>query len=374
MNEQEILNSMALTRLSYFSLACLHELYSRLGSATAIMENRRNIRDILPDVSPRLIDAFDDTDSAMRKAEAEYKWDLDNNICVIPMNDPLYPQRMTDCPDAPIVLYYKGSCDLNKQKVIAMIGTRHCTVYGQDVIRKFMRDLRSLCPDVLVVSGLAYGVDINAHREALANGYPTIGVLAHGLDRIYPYSHRDTAVRMLSCGGLISEYVSGTRCMKGNFVQRNRIVAGMADATILVESAERGGGMITIGIARDYNRDTFAFPGYVDAVYSQGCNKMIRDNEAALITCAEDFVNSMGWKDDAALSEAKKQGIERQIFPDLTIEEKQVVDILSDSNNLQINILTVRSGIPINKLTSLLFSLEMKGVIKTMAGGCYHLI
>jgi DNA processing protein len=374
MNEQEILNSIALTQLSYFSLAGLHELYSRLGSATAIMENRRNIRDILPDASPKLVEAFADIDVAKRKAETEYKWDLDNNISVIPMNDPLYPQRLTDCPDAPLVLYYRGNADLNKQKAVAMIGTRHCTVYGQDVIRRFMNDMRCLCPDVLIVSGLAYGVDINAHREALRNAYPTIGVLAHGLDRIYPYSHRDTAVRMLDCGGLITEYPSGTRSVKGNFVQRNRIIAGMADATILVESAEKGGGMITIRIARDYNRDTFAFPGSVDAVYSKGCNKMIRDNEAALITCAEDFVNAMGWKDDAELAKAKKQGIERQIFPDLTAEEKMIVDILSDSNNLQINILTVRSGIPINKLTSLLFSLEMKGVIKTMAGGCYHLI
>lgn len=374
MNEQETLNCMALTKLSYFSLVGLHELYERLGSATEIMENHRNIRDLLPDASPRLVDAFSDISDAMHRAEAEYIWAQDNNIQVISINDSLYPQRQKECPDGPLVLYYKGNADLNKQKVVSVIGTRHCTVYGQDLIRNFMRDMRQYCPEVLVVSGLAYGVDIHAHREALANGYPTVAVLAHGLDQLYPSSHRNTAIEMLGNGGLLTEYTSQTPGAKGNFIQRNRIVAGMADATILVESAVKGGGMVTIGIARDYNRDTFAFPGAVNMEYSQGCNKLIRDNEAALITSAEDFVKAMGWLDDVELSKAKKQGIELQIFQDITEDERKVVDILQKVNNLQINILTVQSGIPINKLTTLLFSLEMKGIIKTMAGGCYHLI
>ena len=374
MNEQETLNCMALTRLPYLSLAALHELYSRIGSATLIMENRMNIRDILPDASPRLAAAFTDISAAMHRAEAEYQWAQDNGVSIITLGDTSYPSRLATCPDSPTVLYSKGNANLNARRTIAVVGTRHCTLYGQDIIRQFMHDLRNLCPDVLVVSGLAYGVDINAHREALANGYPTVGVLAHGLDQIYPYVHHATATEMLANGGLLTEYMSQTTMSKGNFVQRNRIVAGLADATILVESAAKGGGLITVGIANDYHRDVFAFPGAVNAAYSQGCNNSIRNNEATLITCAEDFAKSMGWTDDAALSEAKKRGIERQFFPDLSDDERKVVDILQDNNNLQINILTVKSGIPVNKLTSLLFSLEMKGVIKTLAGGCYHLI
>ena len=374
MNEQETLNCMALTRLPYLSLAALHELYSRIGSATLIMENRMNIRDILPDASSRLAAAFTDISAAMHRAEAEYQWAQDNGVSVITLGDTSYPSRLVTCPDSPTVLYSKGNANLNARRTIAVVGTRHCTLYGQDIIRKFMHDLRNLCPDVLVVSGLAYGVDINAHREALANGYPTVGVLAHGLDQIYPYVHHATATEMLANGGLLTEYMSQTTMSKGNFVQRNRIVAGLADATILVESAAKGGGLITVGIANDYHRDVFAFPGAVNAAYSQGCNNSIRNNEATLITCAEDFAKSMGWTDDATLSEAKKRGIERQFFPDLSDDERKVVDILQDNNNLQINILTVKSGIPVNKLTSLLFSLEMKGVIKTLAGGCYHLI
>ncbi len=374
MNEKEIIHSMALTRLPGLSLTVLHQLYERLGSASLIMENGGNLRDILPDASPRLVSAFSDTGDAVHRAEAEYKWAQDNSVSVITVNDARYPSRLADCPDSPTVLYSKGNADLNARRVVSVVGTRHCTLYGQDIIRQFMRDLRNLCPDLLVVSGLAYGVDINAHREALANGYPTVAVLAHGLDQIYPYVHRNTAEEMLAAGGLVTEYMSQTTVTKGNFVQRNRIVAGLADATVLVESAAKGGGLITVGIANDYHRDTFAFPGAVNAVYSQGCNNSIRNNEATLITCAEDFVKSMGWIDDAALCEAKKRGIERQFFPDLTDDEGRVVGILQENNNLQINILTVKSGIPINKLASLLFSLEMKGVVKTMAGGCYHLI
>ncbi len=374
MNQQESLYSIALTQLSYVSLAGLHELYSRLGSATAIMEHRKNIRDVLPDASPRLAEAFRDISEAMHRAEAELQWDIDNNIEVMPINSLAYPQRLADCPDAPIVLYHKGCADLNVQHVVSIVGTRHCTVYGQDILHRFMEDLRSMVPDVLVVSGLAYGVDVCAHREALKHGFPTVGVLAHGLDKIYPNAHRNTAIEMLSNGGLITEYPSLTSLAKGNFVQRNRIVAGMADATILVESAAKGGGLITIGIARDYNRDTFAFPGAVNAEYSQGCNNLIRDNGAGLITNAEDFAKAMGWADETYLQKARTEGIERQMFPNLTDEEKTIVEVLQTNNDLQVNILSVKSGITMNRLLSVMFSLEMKGVVKAMAGGSYHLI
>ena len=272
------------------------------------------------------------------------------------------------------MLFYQGTADLNRAKVINIVGTRHCTIYGQDLIRRFIEGLRQYCPRVLIVSGLAYGVDICAHINALQYGYDTVGVLAHGLDYLYPPRHKPTADKMLQQGGLLTEFLTGTNADKINFVRRNRIVAGMSDACILVESAAHGGGLITTGISRDYNRDVFAFPGAAGAQYSEGCNNLIRDNGAGLISNATDFVNAMGWQDDAKLQSAQQQGIERQIFPDLSSDEQHIVNTLQRTNDLQINMLSVQANIQISTLTALLFSLEMKGVVKTLAGGVYHLL
>lgn len=224
------------------------------------------------------------------------------------------------------------------------------------------------------MSGLAYGVDINAHRQALAHGYETVGVLAHGLDDLYPSRHRDTAIQMIEHGGLLTEFLTQTNADKINFVRRNRIVAGMSDACILIESAAKGGGLITTEISQAYGREVFAFPGRVGDAYSEGCNNLIRSNGAGLITSAADFVKDMGWQDDATLMRAKQQGIERSLFPELSAEEQAIVNVLSRNNDLQINIISVQSGIEIGKLTSLLFQLEIKGILKTLAGGMYHLL
>ena len=374
MPEQEILSMMVLSRMSYFSLAGMLELYRRVGSAKTILEHRRDIRELLPDASPRLVEAFQHLGDLWRRAEDELRYDQANGIEPITMNDPRYPQRLRDCPDAPLVLFFKGNGNLNPERVISIIGTRHSTSYGQDLIRRFCQELRQLCPQTLIMSGLAYGVDICAHREAIANNRPTVGVLAHGLDDLYPPRHRQTANEMMVNGGLLTEYMTQTNADKVNFVRRNRIVAGMADATILVESGAKGGGLITCGIARDYNRDVFAFPGHVGAPYSEGCNNLIRDNGAALITSAQDFVKAMGWETDQQLQQAQQQGIERQLFPELTPEEQAIVNTLQQTNDQQINQLSVRSGIAIGKLTALLFSLEMKGVVKPYSGGTYHLL
>jgi DNA processing protein len=217
-------------------------------------------------------------------------------------------------------------------------------------------------------------VDICSHNEALANGYDTLGVLAHGLDQIYPYRHRDVAATMVQHGGLLTEFMTQTNADKPNFVRRNRIVAGCSDATIVVESATKGGSLITAEIAQSYDRAVFAFPGNVGLPFSEGCNHLIRDNGAALITCAEDFVQAMGWESDSVLRQAHAEGIERELFPDLSDEERLVVDLLQQVNDLQLNILTVRTGLPISRLTAVLFQLEMKGVVKPLAGGMYHLL
>lgn len=374
MDAQEIINTIALTRINYFNLAGLLELYRRLGSASAVMEHRQDIRDILPDASPRLVEAFRDVSEPLRLAVAEYEYDQQHHILPLCMNDDRYPQRLRECPDAPLMLFYRGSADLNQAKVINIVGTRHCTPYGVDLIRHFIQDLRLYCPQVLIVSGLAYGVDINAHRNALKNGFETIGVLAHGLDYLYPSAHRKTAIEMLSHGGLLTEFMTHTNADKINFVRRNRIVAGISDACILVESAAHGGGLITADIARSYDRDVFAFPGAVGAMYSEGCNRLIRDNGAGLITSADDFVKGMGWLGDQQLEDARQKGIERQLFPQLNGDEQRVVDVLQKNNDLQISLLTVQTGIPIHKLTVILFNLEMKGVLTALAGGNYHLL
>ena len=374
MDQQEILNTILLTRLNYFSLAGMLELYRKVGSATLILEHKNDIRDILPDASDKLIQALQTCDEARKRAEVELEYDLRYGIQPIPMNDDRYPQRLKECDDAPLMLFYKGNANLNQQRVINIVGTRHCTPYGEDLIRRFIADLKQLSPRVLIVSGLAYGVDINAHRQALAHGYETVGVLAHGLDDLYPSRHRDTAIQMIEHGGLLTEFLTQTNADKINFVRRNRIVAGMSDACILIESAAKGGGLITTEISQAYGREVFAFPGRVGDAYSEGCNNLIRKNGAGLITSAADFVKDMGWQDDATLMRAKQQGIERSLFPELSAEEQAIINVLSRNNDLQINIISVQSGIEIGRLTSLLFSMEMKGILKTLAGGMYHLL
>ena len=374
MNEQEIFYTMALTRISNFNFQQALELYRTIGSAQLIYEHRNDIGDIIKDGSPRLKEALKVWDEPMKRAEFELKFMQEHQIRAITLNDDDYPQRLRECADAPIILYYKGNADLNQSKIISIVGTRQCTQYGIDLIRRFVSDLRRHCPEMLIVSGLAYGVDINAHRQALAQGYPTVAVLAHGLDHIYPYHHRDTAAQMLNHGGLLTEFMTQTNADKPNFVRRNRIVAGLSDAVIVIESKSKGGGLITADIAQSYNRAVFAYPGAVGMPCSEGCNNLIRDNVAALISNADDFVRAMGWQDETKRREALSDGIERNLFPDLSPEESSIVKQLQQTNDLQLNILSVKTGIPIGHLTALLFQLEMKGVIKPLAGGMYHLL
>ena len=372
--EQEIFYAMALTRLTNFNYQQALELYKAVGSAQLLFEHRNEIGDIIKDVSPRLVEALKDWSEPMRRAEAEIHFMEEHRIRALTLTSDDYPQRLAECLDAPIVLYYTGNADLNQTRIISIVGTRRMTTYGEDLIRRFVRDLRQYCPEVLIVSGLAYGVDICAHKQALENGYPTVGVLAHGLDQIYPYRHREVAAKMINRGGLLTEFMSQTNADKPNFVRRNRIVAGMADATILIESGVKGGGLITADIAQSYARSVFAFPGNVGQEFSEGCNNLIRDNGAGLISNAEDFVKAMGWFDETRRQQALADGIERNLFPDLTPEEQQVVSLLQQTNDLQLNILSVKTNLPIGQLSAILFSLEMKGVVKPLAGGTYHLL
>lgn len=373
MNHNETRNAIALTRVNYFNLAGLAQLYRKLGSATEVIAHRNNLKEVLPDASPRLLEAMHNIEQHLRVADAEMEYNARNNIKTLCLADNDYPQRLKNCADAPLVLFFKGNTDLNRARVINVVGTRHCTAYGQDVIRKFFTELKKLSPEVLIVSGLAYGVDINAHRQALANDLDTVAVLAHGLDNLYPARHKQTADEMIKHGGLLTEFLTNTNADKLNFVRRNRIVAGMSDACVLVESAAHGGGLITTAIARDYSREVFAFPGAVGAPFSEGCNNLIRDHKAQLITSAADFIQALGWETDFKRVQATRQGIERQLFPELSAEEQTVIEALQSLNDQPISQLSLSSNIPISRLTVVLFQLEMKGMLKLLAGGCYHL-
>ena len=371
----DLLYTLALTRLSGFHFQTALLLYRQLGSGRAVYDHRQHILDVLPECPQRLVQSLQDWDEALRLSDAELQFVEKHHIQALCLGDADYPQRLSDVPDAPIVLFALGKDRLlNRQRVINIIGTRHATVYGQDLTRRLVEQLRQLCPDVVVVSGLAYGIDICAHREALRQGLDTVGVLAHGLDELYPSVHRDTARQMVEQGALLTEYMSGTRLDKLNFVRRNRIVAGISDATVLVESAEKGGGLITCRIAQDYNRPVMAFPGPVGAPYSVGCNALIRDDGAHLITSGEDLMEAMGWPTDAQRRQAAQQGIERTLFPDLTPDEERLVSLLGRTGDQQLSGLAAQTGFGVGQLTALLFQLEMKGVVRSLAGGVWHLL
>ena len=374
MTDQETLYMMALTQVTSLSLTNLHLLIDELGSAAAIYENRKDLKKLLPSASRKTLDEMGNFEHHLPRAEEELKFCQKGKVQCVGIHDEAYPQRLKDCPDAPVLLYYRGTADLNAQHVVSMVGTRQITSYGKDLCSSFVRDLKLLCPDALIVSGLAYGVDVHCHRAALEKEMETVGILAHGLDMIYPRMHRETAKQMVAKGGLLTEYMSGTAIDKRNFVQRNRIVAGLADAVIVVESAEKGGSLITADIAQSYNRQVWAFPGRIHDKYSAGCNKLIFTNSASLLTNAEDFCAAMGWSDDIQHKRQLSEGIQQELFADnFTAEEQLVLQALAKDDSKQINVLAVETNIPVGQLSSLLFSLEMKGAVQMLVGGKYKL-
>ena len=259
-NNNEQLSLLALTKVRGVNAALLLQILEVAGSASQLFANIGNIHDMLPGASAKLIESLSDR-SIFECAEKELEFTTSKGIRIISYNSDEYPYRLKECSDAPVVMYAMGNVNLNAAHVVSVVGTRRVTEYGKDICEAFVSDLARLLPDTLIVSGLAYGVDVCAHRAALKAGLPTIGVLAHGLDRIYPSAHRSVAKEMLQNGGVLTEYMSGTDPFKGNFLQRNRIVAGIADATVVVESPSYGGSLVTASLATGYSRDCFAFPG-----------------------------------------------------------------------------------------------------------------
>ena len=363
---------LALSRVQVPQLALIRELIGAVGSAKELLENADNIGDIVPGASLRLRNLLCDS-SLVELAEKEMEFIASKGIKLICFGDEAYPCRLAECSDAPLVLHSLGNADLNARHIVSIVGTRHASEYGKSLCENFVADLARFAPGTLIVSGLAYGIDICAHRAALKAGLPTIGVLAHGLDQIYPSANRATAKQMLENGGVLTEFMSGTQPFPSNFLQRNRVVAGMADATVVVESASKGGSLITASLALGYDRDCFAFPGRVNDQYSQGCNELVSRNRAALITSAYDFVEAMNW--DVPTAKKSADDLQTELFPNLSPEESAVITALRESGDgLQVNQMVVQLNIPINKLLPLLFEMEMKGFVKAVAGGCYRTV
>lgn len=303
-------------------------------------------------------------------AEEEIKFIEKYKIKPLFLTDEAYPKRLLNCYDSPALLYYRGDADLNAPKIISIIGTRNHTDYAKQVTEKLVKELSSA--NVTIVSGLAYGVDAIAHKAALKNNLPTIGVMAHGLDQVYPAEHTGLAKDMIkNNGGLLTEFRSNTKPDKHNFPTRNRIVAGMSDATVVIETGVKGGSMITAELANSYNKDVFALPGKVTDTKSAGCNYLIKNNKAILLTDAQEILDSMGWEEKTKEKTAKKN--QRELFIELTADEKIIVDILKERESVHIDEINSKSGLNSSAVAGAILSLELQSVVLSLLGKLYRL-
>ena len=368
MYSEEAIYSIALNHIPKVSTSCAKRLIEVAGSATCVFERPDEWveKGLIP---PKLVSEFRNT-SHLFYAESVFEETEQKGVRIIPLSSSHYPERLKECDDSPILLYYKGNIDLDAKRIISIVGTRKITDYGYKMCERIVHDLAEFDSDIVIVSGLAYGVDVAAHNAALQNRLNTVGVLAHGLDQIYPSRHRGIAAQMVSHGGVLTEFPFNTYPARFNFISRNRIVAGISDATVVVESANTGGSLITADLANGYNRDCFAVPGRVSDDTSAGCNRLIKEDKAILIESGADIINYLGWHNKRTTKPVKQQ----ELFPmDLSDHERLVVSLLQDKGELLLDNLVVMSNIPINQLHPILFELEMKGVIRAVVGGTYRL-
>ncbi|MDR3366063.1 MAG: DNA-processing protein DprA [Prevotellaceae bacterium] len=360
----DLLYQIALTLIPGVGSITAKQLIAYCGNAEAVLTSSAQALLRIPDVGPSLSGAIASSkQTALNRAKEELEFMEKNGVQAFSFLDKGYPERLRNCEDSPLVLYAKGATDLNAAKVISIVGTRNATAYGRQQCENLVRDIAGLYAP-LVVSGLAFGIDVCAHRAALANGLPTVAVLGHGLDMIYPSQHANVAREMLQQGGaLLSDFTSRCQMDPANFVKRNRIVAGMADATIVVESAERGGALITAGMAFDYARDVMAVPGRVGDKTSAGCLKLIKANKAALIESAADVAYNLGW------DISKKSPVQQSLFlPELSGDEKQLLAFLSATEAQSIDVICRSTGLAMPKVSSSLLNLEFSGLVKALPG------
>ena len=344
-------------------------LIAYCGSAEAIFKAKRSELIKIPQVGEyvaRFVLESQNNKEIFKRAEKEIKYIEDEKITPLFFTDAAYPNKLKHCNDAPILLFYKGNADLNKEKILAVIGTRNATEYGKKLTEKLLEDLKD--QNILIVSGLAYGIDAYAHKAALTHGLDTIGVLAHGLDNLYPSVHTNMANKMLKQGGLLTEFLTETNPDRENFPKRNRIVAGMCDAVVIVESKKTGGALITAEIANSYSRDVFAFPGKAGDEFSEGCNKFIKHNKAALIESAADILYAMRWEK----TENKKPSSKQFALPiNLSEEENKIITLLQDSPAIHIDELCSKLQLTPGKASGLLLQLEFGNLVRSLPGKLY---
>ena len=368
MGSDDRLYLIGLTMLKGVGDVLSRHLLQYFGSAEEVFKAKRPLLEKVSGIGVYTAEQIDLARSeALKRAEKELVFIDKNKIRLYAITDDDYPERLKECQDAPVVFYYRGAADLSAAKIISVVGTRRITDYGRKCAEELIRDMSAMFPELLVVSGLAYGVDVCAHRSALKNNLPTVGVLAHGLDRIYPAAHRNTAAEMIKSGGLLTDFMSETNPDRENFLQRNRLIAGLADATIVVESAEKGGSLVTADIAFSYSRDVYAFPGRTTDSCSLGCNRLIQMNKAGLISSAKDLVMSLCWDSDAK-SVNKQSSLPFSEKPD-----HPVIRLLEEKGEFHVNQLAAEMNLPIHKLTPVLFELELESHIKALPGGIYKL-
>lgn len=360
---------LGLTMINGVGNILARHLLETLGDEEAIFKEKTGTLERVPGITRQLAGEIKRPE-VLQRAEKELAFIEKNHVRTYFLTDKDYPQRLQECPDAPILFYFKGNADLSARHILSLVGTRRATDYGKCQTERLIADLAVSFPDLLVVSGLAYGIDICAHRAALRAGLPTVGVLAHGLDRIYPPAHRSTAIEMLEAGGLLTDFPIGTNPDRPNFVRRNRIVAGLADATVVVESAEKGGSLVTADLAFSYGRDVFSFPGRVYDTHSKGCHLLIRQNKAGLITSADDLISAMRW--DVERTEAPLARQTRLVFPDEG-PEGEVVACLEQEDEMQVDRLAAALKMPVQEVSALLFTMEMKGILRALPGNRYRL-
>ncbi len=365
----ETLYKIAFSFLSGLGSINARKVIAYSGGVEAFFKEKKQNLLKVPGIGQHSIQKLD-RDSALRDAELELKFLDERDIKLTFYLDEDFPQRLLNCPDSPITLYYKGVIDFNAPRILSVVGTRKATDYGKQNCDKIIKALASHSDKTCIVSGLAYGIDICAHKAAMKFNLPTLAVIGHGFHAMYPAQHRRYAEAILhSGGGIITEFTSKNIIDPRHFVRRNRIIAGMADATLVVESARKGGSLTTAEIANSYNRDVFAFPGRVGDVYSQGCNHLIKTNQAHLIESIADLEYILGWENQ----ESKKDAIQSKMFVDLSDDEELLIALLKDEGNLGIDLLAVKSNLPMSRVSSLLLKMEFEGLIRAHPGKIYSL-
>jgi DNA processing protein len=366
MTEQDLFYLLALQRVEGVGDIIAKKLLTHCGSAEAVFKTKTAQLAAIDGVGSMLLRNLK-SQAIFDKANAELAFIRTNEINVVHFQGENYPERLKHCIDGPLLLFTSGKIDLKNRKIISIVGTRQITSYGTEFCRKLIEDLAPLDP--IIVSGFAYGVDIVAHQFAMEHNLQTIGVVAHGLNQIYPKTHKKYVAKVEENGGFMTEFWSSSNPDKENFVRRNRIVAGMSEATIVIESADRGGSLITANMANDYNRDVFAVPGRVTDKYSQGCNNLIKTQKANVLTSAADLVYILNWD-----IQKESKAIQKQLFVTLDDDEQKVYDYLLKTGKELMDIIALRCEFPIYKISGMLLNMELKGVVRPLPGKLFEAI